>query len=184
MILYLDVPYVQKDKAKNLEAKCDPQVKKWYADTDIEGYVKFAKWILKDTDYAIIAIEYLHIIEGTRKCWKCGQSTKVIGLGVGEFIHIFGEDDDVEYEVVEDYVDPGEEIHLAWTDDESNIPPKLLEYLKDFYSVKPDTQKLLAANVSPIIVIAVAFYKEIGICLMNRTVHYLPVLKEMSSLIE
>lgn len=56
-----------------------------------------------------IATEYIFVVEGEQKWWKCGNSTKVIGLGIGEFIHIYGEADSLEYESVEDYVDLGEE---------------------------------------------------------------------------
>ena len=129
MALYLDVPYGEKEEAKALGAKWNPRIKKWYTNAERKKYVRFAKWILRDTDDAVIATEYIHIIEGQQKCWKCGRPTRVIGLGIGEFVHIFGEPDDAEYEVMEDYLDPGEELHLAWTDDESQIPPKLLRYL-------------------------------------------------------
>lgn len=64
MRIYLDVPYDEKEEAKSLGAKWNPRVKKWYAETRPEEYVKFSKWILKDTDDAIIATEYIHIIEG------------------------------------------------------------------------------------------------------------------------
>lgn len=38
---------------------------------------------------------------------------RVIGLGIGEFVHIYGETEDPQYEIAEDYVDLGEELHLA-----------------------------------------------------------------------
>lgn len=146
MALYLDVPYGEKEEAKALGAKWNPRIKKWYTNAERKKYVRFAKWILRDTDDAVIATEYIHIIEGQQKCWKCGRPTRVIGLGIGEFVHIFGEPDDAEYEVMEDYLDPGEELHLAWTDDESQIPPKLLRYLKKNYSVKTGYSKTLGRN--------------------------------------
>ena len=58
MSLYLNVPYSEKEEAKRLGAKWDPRVKKWYTDAYPKDYVKFAKWILRDTDDAIIATEY------------------------------------------------------------------------------------------------------------------------------
>ena len=68
MRLYLNVPYGEKEEAKALGAKWDPRVKKWYTDSDPDHYVRFAKWILRETDDALIATEYLHIIEGVRPC--------------------------------------------------------------------------------------------------------------------
>lgn len=141
MRIYLDVPYDDKEEAKSLGAKWNPRVKKWYAETRPEEYVKFSKWILKDTDDAIIATEYLHIIEGRQNCWRCGKETRVIGLGIGEYIHIYDDGDGPEYEIVEDCIDPGEEIHLAWVDSEDDIPPKLLRYMKANYSVKTGYSK-------------------------------------------
>lgn len=135
MKLYLNVPYGEKDEAKALGAKWNAKAKKWYIDTEREKYVKFSKWILKDTDDAVIATEYIHIIEGEQNCWKCGQPTKVIGLGIGEFVHIYGEINTPQYELVEDCIDPGEELHLAWAESEDDIPPKLLRYIKENYSV-------------------------------------------------
>lgn len=146
MRLYLNVPYREKDEAKALGAKWDAKVKKWYIDVKPEEYVKFSKWILRDTDDAIIATEYIHIIEGMQKCWKCGQSTKVIGLGIGEFIHIYEEMDEPKYEIFEDYVDPGEEVHLAWVEEESDIPPKLLKYIKENYSVRTGYSKTIGGK--------------------------------------
>ena len=50
-------------------------------------------------------------------------------------------EEDPRYEIGEDYLDPGEEVHLAWTDREEEIPPKLLRYLKKNYSVKTGYSK-------------------------------------------
>ena len=146
MPLYLDVPYSEKEEAKKLGAKCNPKIKIWFADTPREKYVNFSKWILKDTDEALIATEYLYIIEGKRECWKCGKSTPIIGLGIGEFIHIFGESDKIDFEIIEDRIDIGEEVHLAWTNDENKIPAKLLNYLKEHYPVKTGYSNTVEGN--------------------------------------
>lgn len=89
------------------------QSKKWYADIPQKEYIKFAKWILRDTDDAIIATEYIFIVEGRQSCWKCGKPTRVIGLGISEAVHIFDGDDGPEYELLKNYIDPGKELHLA-----------------------------------------------------------------------
>lgn len=146
MILCLNVPYKEKDEAKSLGAKWNARMKKWYIDTKREDYVKFSKWILKDTDDAIIAMEYIYVIESEQNCWKCGKSTKVIGLGIGEFVHIYGEADEPQYELVEDYEESGEELHLAWVEKEDDIPKKLLKYLKENYSVKTEYSKTIGGK--------------------------------------
>lgn len=146
MALYLDVPYSEKEEAKKLGARWNPKLKKWFVEASHKEYINFAKWILEGTDDAIIATEYLYIIEGEQKCWKCGNSTRIIGLGIGEYVHIFGEPDAADLEIAEDYVAPGEEVHLAWTFDEREIPPKLLKYLKEHYSVKTGYSKTIGGK--------------------------------------
>lgn len=93
----------------------------------------------------------LYIIEGEQKCWKCGNYTRIIGLGIGEYVHIFGEPDAVDFEIAEDYVDLGEEVHSAWTSDEREIPPKLLYVLQ-----------IIAIDAVP--------FRAIGLYLMNQIV--------------
>lgn len=141
MSLFLNVPYEEKDEAKALGARWNPKVKKWYADVPRKEYIKFAKWILRDTDDATIATEYIYIVEGQRSCWKCGRATRLVGLGIGEYIHIFDAGDGPQYEFVED--DSDEELHLAWTDCENDVPLKLQKYLKEKYSVKTGYSKAI-----------------------------------------
>ncbi len=135
MGLFLNVPYAEKNEAKALGAKWNAKVKKWYAESN---YIKFAKWILRDTDEVFIAREYIYIIEGEQRCWRCHKETRVIGLGISDFANIYGEIDNPKIDEVFD-----DEIHLAWTDREENIPSKLLRYLKDNYSVKTGYSKTL-----------------------------------------
>ena len=47
MALILKVPYGEKDEAKALGAKWNPQLKKWYVEKQ-KDYHKFIKWILGD----------------------------------------------------------------------------------------------------------------------------------------
>lgn len=138
MSLYLNVPYQEKDEAKKLGAKWNPKIKKWYVEGSYEKYPKFSKWLLKDFDEAIIATEYIYIIEGQQTCWKCKRPTRVIGLGLGETVYIFF--DEFDNLCCEDSDD---ELHLAWVDNEEDIPPKLLHYLKKTYSVKTGYSKTL-----------------------------------------
>lgn len=136
----LNIPYAEKDEAKKLGARWNPKIKKWYIKTSIdeqEKYLDFAKWLLKDTDEVLIAWEYIYIIEGQQYCWKCKHPTRVIGLGLSDITHLYGEVGDAHIE----YSD--EELHLAWVDQESDIPPKLLQYIKNTYSVKTAYSKTL-----------------------------------------
>lgn len=87
---------------------------------------------MKSRDEALIVYEYIYIVEGEQRCWKCRRKTRVIGLGISEYACIYG---DINHPQFEESI-AGEELHLAWTDNENNIPPKLLAYLKEHYSVK------------------------------------------------
>lgn len=80
MRIYLNVPYHEKEEAKALGAKWDARVKKWYADTARDEYVKYSKWILDDSYEAIIAMEYIFVVEGIQRCWKCSNQTRVVIL--------------------------------------------------------------------------------------------------------
>lgn len=142
--LYMNIPYSDKEQAKGLGARWDAELKKWYYEGPVETYVKFAKWILGDSDFALIACEYLHILEGSRNCFRCGKETTIIALGVSEHVTIYEEDNDTyNISVAEDYEGVGEWIRLAWVDDEQDIPPVLLKYLKAHYNVKTGYSKIV-----------------------------------------
>ena len=44
-MLILNVPYKEKDQAKALGAKWNPDIKKWYVQNR-QDYVKFCKWVV------------------------------------------------------------------------------------------------------------------------------------------
>lgn len=140
MSLFLNVPYQEKDEAKKLGAKWNPKVKKWYTDAYYEEYPKFSKWLLGNSDEAIIAAEFIYIIEGQQTCWKCKHPTRIVGLGLSDIIHIYL--DEYNRPCCEDTLSV-DEFHLAWVDNEEDIPPKLLHYLKRTYSVKTGYSKTL-----------------------------------------
>ena len=64
-----------------------------------------------------------------------------MGLGVGEFEHVFGGADDPHYEYIDECLNPGIEFHLAWAEKESDIPPMLLDYLESHYSLSTSYSK-------------------------------------------
>ena len=140
--IYLDVPFGQKEEAKSLGARWDTHIKKWYYDGPINDFVKFGKWIIsEDSDEAIIVHENFCIIEAKRVCYKCNQETTIIGFGIWDH-SILTEDNGV-YRIENSQDDPEmeDEIHLAWSDNESEIPPLLLTYIKSKYSVKTGYSK-------------------------------------------
>lgn len=48
---YLNIPYAEKDHAKSLGAKWDPEMKKWYYYSDGENDKDFARWIQRNNLY-------------------------------------------------------------------------------------------------------------------------------------
>lgn len=82
MSFFLYVPFHDKDSAKKLGARWNPTRKQWYVD-DKYDYPRFQKWF-PDGTYIIIC-DFLYIIEGHRKCHKCGKVTNVIAFGIENF---------------------------------------------------------------------------------------------------
>lgn len=80
MSLLLNVPYAEKDEAKGLGARWNPELKKWYVENR-KDYYKFKKWILGDRAEICILCDYFYIVEGIHTCFKCRNKTKVIGFG-------------------------------------------------------------------------------------------------------
>lgn len=82
-MLILDVPYVQKDEAKALGARWNPEIKKWVVyEENYQDLFKFRKWV----NGSIIIQNDIYIVEGMRKCWKCKGTTSVICLAFKDYI--------------------------------------------------------------------------------------------------
>lgn len=76
-MLYLNIPFSEKDEAKSLFAKWDKTKKKWYA-TNPKYYYKFSKWINGN----LVFSNSINIIEGKINCWKCKNEISVYGFAV------------------------------------------------------------------------------------------------------
>lgn len=82
--IHLDVPYAEKDQAKRLGARWDPEVKRWYIDADHDREL-FKAWLPKqsaegfrnDTEYAVVS-SGAFIVLTLAKCWKCNRQTDFI----------------------------------------------------------------------------------------------------------
>lgn len=83
MPLLLNVSYEEKDEAKKLGAKWNPELKRWYAPQKTD-YPKFMKWICDSDDYIVIC-DHLYVVEAIRECWKCKKLTRVITFAVDEY---------------------------------------------------------------------------------------------------
>lgn len=155
-MLYLHVPFKEKDKAKSLGAVWVPSRKQW-AVKNRNDYYKFSKWFLKEknpsiSESVIIILDHFYIVEGSRACWKCGKDTPIIGIGIDKYIHlyaydfcdetedgyIFNEEYEYETEIEEDDIHIAEGL-LPW-------PKQVLAYLKDNYNYHSGFSKTLQCN--------------------------------------
>ena len=84
-MLILNVPYSEKDEAKALGARWNPEIKKWYV-RNKEDYYKFVRWI--EPCGNMVIIDELYLIEGIQKCFRCGKETRVIGFGVDKHLSV------------------------------------------------------------------------------------------------
>ncbi len=81
-MLYINVPYSEKDEAKALGAKWDSTNKTWYVERSAD-YRKFAKWIVGSREDSLsIVCDYFYVVETHRICYKCGKITRVIGFAL------------------------------------------------------------------------------------------------------
>lgn len=111
-MLYLEVPFKEKDAAKRLGARWDPNMKKWYVEKRFD-YPKFAKWILKDEVETTIICDHVYVVEGQRKCYKCGETTPVITFGIEKFCRIWNQEEF------------GTSDYFEWNDGEVRITPDI-----------------------------------------------------------
>lgn len=121
--LYLNVPYKEKEEAKALGARWDPEKKKWYI-TYKKNYHLFKKWFSSPNTNLII-YDHLYIAVTNKECFKCKQLTPVISLASDTIVEI-QEDEEIRTEVWDDA------IHFIFDFDN---PPKILKkYLKEKYN--------------------------------------------------
>lgn len=128
-MLYLNVPYVEKDEAKKLGAKWDAAKKKWYV-ANKEDYPKFFKWIFEEGE--VIVCDWIYIMEGVHTCFKCKKQTKVIQFGVENYYILDCYDNETETDITCEY--NSDIIRMAGII--SNIPDYMLKYIKSNYNFK------------------------------------------------
>lgn len=123
-MLFLNVPYEQKDRAKNLGAQWNPTRKKWFVN-DRSEYAKFIEWI----NGFIVVKDSFFIVEGKRLCWKCRRETKVYAVGIRseDIIDLKRPNNSVQK-------DTGYDLHI-WSIDE-DIPKEIKSDLSKKYGCK------------------------------------------------
>lgn len=127
-MLILNVPYNEKDEAKKLGARWNPDLKKWYVQY-AEDYPKFLKWIKPEGN--VVACGNIYILEGKQNCFKCGKETRVICFGLKDYFDFEEYDAD---ETVEDFDYMGFDIRIVGHI--NPIPEAILAYLQKNYNYK------------------------------------------------
>lgn len=135
-MLYLNVPFEEKDEAKALYSKWDNNTKKWYA-TNPKYYYKFSKWIKGNLVFSNSVI----IAEGKVKCWKCQNEISVYGFAVDS-----KNISDITYNKPVDisYL-TGFDLQI-WPISNENIPKKIQNILKDKFKCKIKYSKTMNKN--------------------------------------
>lgn len=125
MSLLLNVPFSEKNKAKSLGAKWDPQLKKWYIENQKE-YHKLRRWF-KNENTNLIVSDNLYIIVGNQTCFKCKKNTKVISLAASNYVTVYIEDD------VEDETSELFNGEINFITDIDDFPSGLKKYLNETF---------------------------------------------------
>lgn len=152
---YLNVPYEEKEAAKRSGAKWDGGIKKWYvpAYDKLKHYAPFCRWLLDGRGSIVLARQRVYLMESRQECGKCGRETPVAALALGTFAEILA-DNAGEFVVDNNMADPFLEFFtLAWAQDETGIPPRLMEFMRKRYNVKNGYSKIA------------------GECLANHCIH-------------
>jgi uncharacterized protein DUF5710 len=77
----LDVPYRQKDEAKALGARWNPELRTWYVPAGVSAE-RFARWLPQAGRAGVRLKAPIYAVEARTQCWSCGDLTPVVALGV------------------------------------------------------------------------------------------------------
>ena len=117
-VVFLEVPYHEKDEAKRLGAKWDPAARKWYV-PEGRNPEAFSTWLPDTDDDELRVSTPMYAVESLSSCWSCGTETSVVALAVD---HIEGQEQD------------DEEKCLLVLSEIEELPVELLNLLNPRYS--------------------------------------------------
>lgn len=129
MALLLNVPYVEKDQAKALGARWNPELKTWYV-TNKSKYAQFEQWL----GGSLIVYDHIYVVEGIHTCYRCEKETTVIGFGFETYYDFHEPNSDL---------DDGE-IHIGPIN--SQLPKKLAIQLKERYGLRTGYSKTIGSS--------------------------------------
>lgn len=77
-LIYLEVPFEDKEKVKSLGAKWHSDRKKWFIPPELDS-AAFKEWIPEyETELTSRAISPFYLLKSAEECWKCNQVSEVI----------------------------------------------------------------------------------------------------------
>lgn len=129
MSYILNVPYADKDEAKELGAFWAAAIKKWVIPDHIKDLNRFQKWISVEPYSCIVRKPYLLAIS-TRECWKCAKEIPVVAPGAVNYYYLNYAD--------EDHPDDNDLIWVKGEDptlfsDVEHLDQPVLAYLNEHY---------------------------------------------------
>ena len=74
---YLDVPFLEKDEAKALGARWDPQRRQWWAPADVDPRA-FSRWLDPEPREFTGSPVTVRLVQIDEHCWKCGTACQPI----------------------------------------------------------------------------------------------------------
>jgi hypothetical protein len=85
--ILLNVPFEEKDEAKALGARWNPQLKSWYIPIGKDAD-SFAKWLPPEPEASLFiqAIPPVYLAKTFVNCWKCGEFTDVFCFAAAGYI--------------------------------------------------------------------------------------------------
>ena len=139
----LQVPFKEKDEARKIGAKWDPDNKTWYVPRGL-NLKPFSKWIpLKTNNIHPTQNDYFYFVIGEGECSKCKKRTSLVAFGIPYRLHIDALTVLRNIKYLESYEvgdqspsdsDPSEYDSLTLIPEVKGLPKELQQYLRTKYN--------------------------------------------------
>lgn len=127
-MLYIDVPFQEKDEVKALGAKWNPSRKSWYVE-DYNDYLKFKKWIPKTKNgRAAVICDYFYVVSGRKICKHCGNYGTVVVIGIKNTVWIEKDNEDGGSEVYD--------FGVLFINSLRLFPKNVVEFMEKYFCVR------------------------------------------------
>ncbi|MGN0470911.1 MAG: DUF5710 domain-containing protein [Acutalibacteraceae bacterium] len=141
MMLYINVPYAEKDEAKSLGAKWNPTRKQWLI-KDKKDYYKFKKWFPKGYSTYFIICDYIYLVDKKRQCPYCKSFSKEVKALIPEFYFFYEEPD--EFGDYFEYSNENQEPRIvSLSSIKGLLSNDILSFLKFKYSISLENNRFI-----------------------------------------